>query len=123
MSTLSIIGLLIIGFAAAQNKREWMALRNGHKTTGKVIDVQPEVNSFNGGTQHTHEYPIVEYKDAEGYLKRDQMNTFNRIGKYKLGDEIEIILYENKLHHRKINYLRSIAIGAVGILIFILGIL
>ncbi len=121
MSILSIVGLLIIGLALAHSKWERMALKNGYGTTGKVMDFQPDIKFFNGGTQHSMEFPIVEYLDTDGGLRSDQMNTSSRVGKFQLGDEFEIVKFENKLHHRKSNYLRSIVIGAAGILVFILG--
>lgn len=120
MDGLSIVGLLIIGFAIAQCKWQRMALRNGFKVTGKVIGFQPNISLYSGGTQHTSEFPIVEYLGQDGIKKSDQMNASNPLGKFKLGDEIAIVKYENKLHHRNLRYWPSIVIGLVGVAMIII---
>ena len=123
MDGITIIGILLIGTGGLFYVRDRIASKKGFLTSGKIIEFQPDFSSFDGGTQHTREFPIVEYKDEDGELRSGEMSISHRLGRFKLGDELKILKFENSLHHPKADHIISIAIISIGIIILLLKVI
>lgn len=118
LSSLSFVGLIIIGCGLLYLIWQSFVLKKGIRTTGKIIDFHPDISSY-AATQPTREFPVVEYLDVSGSRVQRRINDSNYIGKYRLGDELDLILYESNLHLPKNFLFKAIFVVGIGLAILL----
>lgn len=73
--------------------RNTQLARNGIRVDATVVDLKQEQNTDSRGRPQTRYYPVVEYRNEVGDLKRTQLNvskTRNGASYYQVGDRITL---------------------------------
>lgn len=73
--------------------RNTQLARNGIRVDATVVDLKQEQDTDSRGRPRTRYYPIIEYRNEAGDLKRTQLNvskTQNGESFYRIGDQFTI---------------------------------
>lgn len=97
-SLLLLVSVLFIGIGSYMINQNMNVLRNGIKTTGKVISL--EVKDAEGEDIYC---PKVQFKLSNGQTYDHQLDDCSNPPGYKVGDSIPLVYVENDLKTVRIN--------------------